>query len=366
MSLQLLFVNYCNNRSGIGGNWLSLIYLHVHDCMTFAAVNFSIDYCYNFTDEWFVAVNLARSGLSLLSVLIGVPVVVLRIWQCYKQSNLIKHTDRLMVYACITTTLYASVESVQFVRILSLDVACSVIAALVEYMSISVLVITTCIGCHLIILIYQTRCLKHPPHNADKYKRHEIIYIFLTVLLPILFVPWPFFYPPPGQSYGYGPSGAFCWITITDEDCKPITSSVVHAVLLYYVWVAVVWPFTLVVIVAIVVTLCLRKAQRVRCSTYVVFSYMVVFFVATLVNSIGGILLWNDTSAIWYLMIQSVTEPFFTMFTTATLLTQLCWSKCHKRSHKKFAFDPDLGRSEESNLICHTEQDNDTSDLKSY
>ena len=304
-----------------------------------------IDHCYNFSDEVFLTVNSPRVGLSILSVLISIPVLVLRVLQCYKRSDLIKHTDRLMVYACITTTLYALVESTQTVRIYNLERICTVIGVFVQYFSLSILIITTCIGCHLIILICHTSCLKHPPRNTDMFKKHEVVYLFLTVLLPLLFIPWPFMY----NSYGH--SGAFCWIEITDEDCKPVRHSVVLVAMLYYVWVALVLPFTLGVVVAVVVTLCLRRAQKVRFSTYVVLFYMVVFFVTFAVNMIAGILVWSDPSAVWYVMIQSVAEPFFTIFTTATLLVQLCWSKCHVSSHKKFAFDDTNNGLEDSYLI---------------
>ena len=316
-----------------------------------AGINFSlIDHCYNFTDELFLAANSTRSLLSLISVLISIPVIALRIAQCYKRSDLIKHTDRLMVYACIATTLYASVESIQFVRIWNWDVACTVVGMFVEYTSVSVLVITACIGGHLMVLIWQTRCMKRAPDNTDKYKRHEVIYVFLTFLLPLLFIPWPFIHA------SYGQSGAFCWISFANDDCKLDWNHLVITIMLYYVWMIMVGPFTLVVAVTVVATLCLRKSQKVRCSTYAVLFYMMAFFMSFLVNIIGGVLLLNDTSTVSYLMIQVISEPFFTIFTTAILLVQLCWSKCHTRSHKKFAFDHDADRFEESQLIRATLQ----------
>eukprot|EP00731_Ephydatia_muelleri_P011721 Em0006g615a len=218
-----------------------------------SGINFSlIDHCYNFTNELFLAANSTRSLLSLISVLISIPVIALRIAQCYKRSDLIKHTDRLMVYACIATTLYASVESIQFVRIWNWDVACTVVGMFVEYTSVSVLVITACIGGHLMVLIWQTRCMKRAPDNTDKYKRHEVIYVFLTFLLPLLFIPWPFIHA------SYGQSGAFCWISFANDDCKPDWNHLVITIMLYYVWMVMVGPFTLVVAVTVVATLCLH------------------------------------------------------------------------------------------------------------
>lgn len=313
-----------------------------------AALNINVNHCYNFTSQLFLAANSTRSLLSLISVLISILVLTLRILQCYRRSDLMKHTDRLMVYACVTTTLYASFESVQFVRILNWDTACTVVGALVEYTSVSVLVITACIGCHLLVLLCQTRCMKVAPDNADKYKRHEVVYVLLTFLLPLLLVPWPFLSV---SGSGYGKSGAFCWINFDDGYCRPVWKSVMLLVMLYYVWIAIVGPFTLVVVVTVIATLCLRKSQKVRCSTYAILVYMMAFLVSLLVNVIGGGLLLKDSSAVHYLMVQVVSEPFFTLFTTAILLAQLCWSKCHKRSHKKFAFDHDADRFEESQLF---------------
>eukprot|EP00731_Ephydatia_muelleri_P011726 Em0006g620a len=191
--------------------------------------------------------------------------------------------------------LYASTQSLQWLHISASHAYCSALGAIIEYISLSVLVLTACVGFHLSLLIRQTRCLKVAPEGTVAYRRQEIAYLLLTTLLPLLLIPWPFFFDL------YGDSGAWCWIKSADQECKPIPKGVVLSFVLYYAWAAVLLPYAVVIISVVLAILCFRKAQRPHSSVCALLGYMVIFTLTTIASGVGGAMLWRDPSSYGYL-----------------------------------------------------------------
>ena len=241
---------------------------------------------------------------------------------CTSQET-VKNIDRLIIYISMATALYAFTQSLQWFHIKAKDAYCTVLGSVIEYACLLVLVITACVGCHLSLLFHQTRCLKVAPEST---RRQEAVSILVTVLLPLLLVPWPFVYNL------YGESGAWCWIKLADDSCKPIMTGVLLSIVLYYAWVAVLLPFTVTVVLAVLAILCLRKGQRPHSSIYALLGYMSVFILTTVASSTGGVMLLINPNVYGYLLVQTLSEPMFTLLSTMVVLVQICWSCCHSRS----------------------------------
>lgn len=287
----------------------------------------NISKCYNFTENEILIVLILRSGLSFLSMILSIPIAALFFAQmCFSQKP-VKHTDRLIFYISIATSLYALTQSLQWLHIYTNEVSCSLLGVTIQYMSLSVLILTACTGFHLSLLIQQTKCLKVVPDSTSTtYRKQEITYLLVTTLFPILLAPWPFLYDL------YGNSGAWCWIKSADYQCRPILQGVIMSIMLYYAWAAVLLPCVMVVTSVVLVILCLRRAQRPHPSMYSLLVYMVIFSLTTFAGSVGGGLLWKDPSVYGYLLVQTLSEPAFTMLSAAVVLCHMCWSRYSTRS----------------------------------
>ena len=305
---------------------MSLLFHHV---LTLATLN-NISNCYNLTGSEVFTALILRSSLSFVSLILGLPIVALWIVQTCTSRKPVKDTDRLITYISIATMLYASTQSLQWLHIFASHAYCSVLGVVIEYISLSVLVLTACVGFHLSLLIRQTRCLKFAPEGTVAYRRQEIAYLLLTTLLPLLLIPWPFFFDL------YGDSKAWCWIKSTDQECKPILRGVVLSFVLYYAWAAVLLPYAVVIISVVLAILCFRKAQRPHSSVCALLGYMVIFTLTTIASGVGGAMLWRDPGSYGYLLVQTLSEPAFTMLSNVLVCAYMCWSQYSSRPVYKY------------------------------
>ena len=98
-------------------------------------------------------------------------------------------------------------ESFQWLALFDDFVGCTVLGVIREYTLISLQVIMVCLGTHLLILMTKPKCLQ--VINEVKLKRYKIIqkiYVTVSFLVPVVFVPWPFI------SVQYGKQGNICWL----------------------------------------------------------------------------------------------------------------------------------------------------------
>lgn len=285
----------------------------------------NISSCYNFTGNEALTALILRSSLSFVSLMLGIPIVVLWIIQMCSSRKPIKNTDRLIIYISIATTLYASTQALQWLHLYASDTYCSVLGAIIEYVSLSMLVLTACVDFHLSLLILQTRCLKVVPKGTSTYRRQEIAYLLLTALLPLLFIPWPFIFD------SYGESGAWCWIKLADVQCKPILKGVILSTVLYYAWAAVLLPYAVIITSVVVAILCCRKAQRPHSSVYALLGYLAIFASTTIMGGVGGVLLWWDSGTYGYLLVQTLSEPTFTVLSNMLVCFYMSWLWYHSR-----------------------------------
>ena len=164
------------------------------------------------TDTQIKIANHIYTGISFLSFVVGLVSVLLN--RCYNCRNKSKHEvdpiEGIFITALITFCILELVESFQWFALLKDFVGCTVLGVVKEYVLISILVIATCMGTHLLVVLTQPKCLK--VIKEEKQRRYRIlqrVYITVSLVIPILFVPWPFL------TVGYGKDEFLCWLAKT-------------------------------------------------------------------------------------------------------------------------------------------------------
>ena len=120
--------------------------------------------------------------------------------------SLLCHWIDLFIVILAIFCIFEFSESFQWFALFDDFVGCTVLGVIREYTMISLLVIAVCSGTHLLILMTKPKCLQ--VINEVKLKRYKIIqkiYVIVSFLVPIVFVPWPFI------SVQYGNQGDMCW-----------------------------------------------------------------------------------------------------------------------------------------------------------
>ena len=117
------------------------------------------------------------------------------------------------------------------------------IGATREYFLISILVNVACLGIHLLIIMTQPKCLQ--VIKEERLKRYKILqrcYFITSLLVPVLFVPWPFI----STLKKYEKGVYVCWLQ--DSICgTSIASEIVTKSLMWYLWAILAWLFAVIV-----------------------------------------------------------------------------------------------------------------------
>lgn len=145
------------------------------------------------TENEVMITNIVYSGLSFLSLIIGLVSMLLH--KCfYKDKHQSDLIDGILFFVLLGCCFFELCESFQwFLLLKDFYTGCVVLGAVREYIIIGLLVIITCIGTHLLILIVQPKCLQ--VIEEVKLQRYRIIlrvYIIAAFLVPFFFLPWPF------------------------------------------------------------------------------------------------------------------------------------------------------------------------------
>lgn len=158
-------------------------------------------------DNQLKIINILYASVSLFSLTTGlISMLINRYYSChYKDRHKIDPTEGIFFLFLIGGCNFELSESFQWILLLDNSVSCSVLGAVREYLSVSMLVIVACLGTHLLILMTQPKCLR--VINEEKEKRYKVlqwIYFSASFLIPVVFVPWPFI------STKYGKDVYFC------------------------------------------------------------------------------------------------------------------------------------------------------------
>lgn len=227
------------------------------------------DWLYNYTP-------LVFSGFCFLSFLISMPGVWLGLYEnCIKNRASNLRTERIVLYLSCASSAMSFIGSFHWIALYDLTI-CVVIGFLWFVACISLLVITVCIGIHLLIQIFQPKILSiFRGDKTKKYKRLELVYLASVVFIVIVFALWPLI----GKAYGY--NGWLCWINGHNNDGS-INLPGYITVVAFYAATSVGLTFSAGVVVIVKIILCVRKRNTSSLylwvfSVYLFTSWVVIF-----------------------------------------------------------------------------------------
>ena len=200
--------------------------------------------------------NILFTSVSFCSFIIGFVLVLLNqfSYYCYKDRYPVDTTGVISFVALVAFTLLQLVDSFQWIMLLNSDVACTVLGTVREYVMISILVTLICMGIHLFIIMVRPKCLQVIKEVKQKrYKHLQRSYIFATLVVPVLFVPWPFI------KIKYGENEYLCWLEYNRSVYDEPVSYVIGRLLMWHFWAVLVWMFAVAMLLFAIYRYCRYK-----------------------------------------------------------------------------------------------------------
>ena len=205
-------------------------------------------------------ITIMYASLSFLSFVIGLIALVLnRCYYCRHKDRQTDSMEEIFIVGLVISCIFEFSESFQWFALFDDFVGCTVLGAIRQYTMISLLVIMVCLGTHLLILMTKPKCLR--VINEVKLKRYKIIqkvYLIVSFLVPIIFVPWPFI------SVQYGNQGDMCWLRDPSICGDRSLSNVINRLLMWYSWALLVWLYIVAVFAYTFYTYCSHKRSTTR------------------------------------------------------------------------------------------------------
>ena len=211
----------------------------------------------------FLAVNLVWCSFSLVSCVMCFVATSLSLCRyqfcckrkkvccccCKKKTVSTEKTEKLLLYLVIFSTIYAFINCFQWFRLLvqynkpnAYNTGCEIVGFFIQYWGTGILVITFCIGIHLLLLVCRPKCLNNVLEEEKKkrYRALNIGYLITAIFVPMLLIPWPWI------NDRFGDAGDWCWIEAWDESCNHVIDGFLEQILLWYLWVFLLMAFTTV------------------------------------------------------------------------------------------------------------------------
>ena len=281
-----------------------------------------------------LVITMVQTSLYIAAFLISLLLLVTSACLRFRRRISIERTETQFVVVGCVLSLYSLVSSFHWVTFYeesnnATAEGCTAVAVFSQYNLLCLLVATSCIGVHLILLLWQPKFLSViEEQKRNRYKCLEILYITLIIFVPLIFLPWPFI------SRSYGKTGHLCWIREHgDSNCN--TGGFIEQIVLYYLWSFLVFGFTTAVALVILVTLCRRRTPRKGdANIYALLCYMIIFVIANVVGVVVRIYNRIEYPVHSYPLefVQSVIFPLRTAFIAATLLIRVCYMYAHRSS----------------------------------
>ena len=149
--------------------------------------------CTTITELETLRITMVQTG-TLLLAFIGSALSTFLTGYCFccRQTISVERTERLFVYITIFTTLNTFILTFQWVAYFDgaavANISCTIVGVLNEYSTVATVLITSCVGAHLLILLWQPKCLKVINEAKVRiYKQLEWAYLSVSAFLPIFF-----------------------------------------------------------------------------------------------------------------------------------------------------------------------------------
>ena len=176
--------------------------------------------CTTFTGEQLKSINLTRSVMAMVCVVI-VAIILLLLF-CYKFYS--TTFQRLYIYVIVATLFSEAVQACgiehQF-HYEGQNHVCFYLAFITHWTSIMVFMFAFEIILYLIHLvitqIWRDRCCRcQPPQSKTIQILLEILFVLLPIILSFLIAMVPYL------NKNYGLAGPWCWVRSIDENCKSV------------------------------------------------------------------------------------------------------------------------------------------------
>ena len=228
---------------------------------------------------------------------------------CCRRTISVERTERLFVYITIFTTLNTFILTFQWVAYFDgavANISCTIVGVLNEYSTIATILITSCVGAHLLILLWQPKCLKVINQAKVRiYKQLEWAYLSVSAFLPLLFLPWPFI------NDRYGDTGTNCWIKSMTDDCRPAYDGIAEQIVLWYALAFAVFVFTAIVVIVVMVMVCIFTKKKGDINIYTMLGYLLLNLVTVLLGISVRINDWaGGTTSYQIRLAQAIIIPF--------------------------------------------------------
>ena len=234
---------------------------------------------------------------------------------CWKTNTVsTERTEKLLLYLVIFSTIYAFVNCFQWLRLLvyygepKTYLGCALVGFGIAYLGTGILVITFCIGIHLLVLVCRPKCLNSTikEERRKRYKIIELGYIISAIAVPVLLVPWPWI------NSRYGDAGHWCWIEAWDESCKRVIDGFIEQILLWYLWVFLMMAFTTVVTAITLGLLCYYSKKKIELDPkegyidikiYILLFYLAVCLVVNVIGLTNRSIQWEKSGSPYPLLV---------------------------------------------------------------
>ena len=267
--------------------------------------------CANFSsEETVIILNGLHTGLFFVAFIISVPSLWLNFWY-WKIKIKMEINETLFLVFPIVLTLFSCNESFQWVFLYSGShiggIACQVVATVREYAMMTLISLTTCFGVHLFIVVLQPKCLKVIDEvKRVRQKKLLTVYLVVSFISPVLFVPWPF------VTGNYGSGYFMCWIA--NVKCKvDLKSVILDQVFLWHAWACVFSVFTILITAFTLFILC-HSSGRGNLNVYAMLCFMTVFLMIVVLNIVSDILIWVKPPTLRLLLVVAVFTPLGNAF----------------------------------------------------
>ena len=210
------------------------------------------------TDSQIRIINIVYTAISFLSFISGAASIVLNhcyYHYCNKDRYQGDTLHGMLILALVVFSTFELFESFQWILLLNNIASCTVLGAIREYVMISFLVVIVCFGIHLLILMTSPKCLQ--VITEVKQKRYKMLlraYVIASLLIPLLFVPWPFI------KMKYGKDEYICWLANIDHCNVSDVRDVVGRLLMWHMWAVVVWVFAVIRILLAFYQYCVHRS----------------------------------------------------------------------------------------------------------
>eukprot|EP00731_Ephydatia_muelleri_P011730 Em0006g624a len=267
-----------------------------------------------------------QTALYVAAFLISLPLFIISTYVRFRKRVSIERTETQFVAVGSVLLVYSFFSSFHWVVLFDTQSAatagCTAVAVISQYNLLSLLVATTCIGVHLLLLLCQPKCLRViEEQKRQRYKYFEILYIFLIIFMPLILLPWPFI------ENLYGKTGHLCWIGINGNNSTGVLSGFIEQIVLYYLWSFLVFGFTTIVTIVIIFTICRHTARKWSANIYTLLCYIVIFVIVNAIGLAIRVCNWMGCSAHSHRLehVQSIIFPLRTGLIAAVLLIRVCY-----------------------------------------